>query len=366
VAGWGDIRNYGPSNYPGRIYETTVPIVANDACAPAYDYPDSPNSVTPGMLCAGLAWGGRDTCFGDSGGPLMVDDGAGGAFQAGITSFGTGCAIAGFYGVYTRVAVFADWIAATIGGAPHLSVGLSGPGIAAPGDALSYKLRAANSGAAPLSGVLISDTLPGGASLIAASDGGVAAGGVVTWAISDTLAPGDVVERTLTVSATASLDNAAYAASAPGLRAAGLAPLRTAIDEPRLFLTPNALDEGARYAVAGSVYTYTLSLYNGGLGAHAAASDIEISHTLPISLSYAGSSDRGMRDGQVVRWAVAQLAPGESVQRSVRAVAGRPGYVLISQFEARAAAGARAAALDYIETRVLQGPYRMYLRIVAK
>jgi uncharacterized repeat protein (TIGR01451 family) len=366
VAGWGDTRNYGPSLYPGTIFQTTVPIMAGAACAPAYDYPDNPNSITPAMLCAGLPEGGRDTCFGDSGGPLMVGDRAGGAVQAGITSFGTGCAIAGFPGVYTRVDAFAGWIAATIGGAPHLSVGLSGPGIAAPGEPITYRLRAANSGATPLSGLVLSNTLPLGASPIAASDGGTLAGGVATWAIGNMLPPGAVVERTLTVSATASIENAGYAASAPGAQATGLVPLRTAIDVPRLFLTPNSFDNAARNALSGSVYTYTLSLYNGGKGPNATASDIVISHTLPVSLTYAGSSDSGARDGRVVRWAVPQLAPDESLQRSVQAYASRPGYVIVSGFEARAAGGVRASALDYIETLVRQGPYRMYLTLAGK
>jgi len=50
-----------------------------------------------------------DTCQGDSGGPLM-------AFVnnswilGGITSFGHGCALAGYPGVYTRVSSFVTFI----------------------------------------------------------------------------------------------------------------------------------------------------------------------------------------------------------------------------------------------------------------
>jgi len=318
------------------------------------------------MLCAGLAEGGRDTCYGDSGGPLMVDDGAGGALQAGITSFGTGCAIAGFPGVYTRTDAFAGWIAATIGGGPHLSIALRGPGVAAPGAPIAYTLRVANSGASALGGVLISDTLPLGASLLGIDAGGSVSLGVATWAISDTLAPGAVVERSLTVSATASVENVAFAASAPGVFAEGSAPLRTTVDAPRLFLAPDALNAASRSALVGSVYTYTVTLFNGGLGPNAAANDIVISHTLPISLTYAGSSDGEALGERVVRWAVPHLAPGESVQRSVRAYASKPGYVLITNFEAWARDGGRAAGLDYIETLVRQGPQRMFLPLVAK
>ena len=50
-----------------------------------------------------------DTCQGDSGGPLM-------SFTnnqwmlVGITSYGTGCALADYPGVYTRVSYYVDWI----------------------------------------------------------------------------------------------------------------------------------------------------------------------------------------------------------------------------------------------------------------
>ncbi|CAF1924479.1 unnamed protein product [Rotaria magnacalcarata] len=60
-------------------------------------------------FCAGIIGGGKDTCQGDSGGPLM-------AFVnnswvlAGVTSFGYGCAQAGYPGVYTRVSVFISFI----------------------------------------------------------------------------------------------------------------------------------------------------------------------------------------------------------------------------------------------------------------
>ncbi len=77
--------------------------------------------LTPAMICAGLQSGKRDSCYGDSGGPLLAHVG-GKAVQLGIVSWGEGpadsdvkCGHQDVYGVYSRVATFRDWIAAHIG-----------------------------------------------------------------------------------------------------------------------------------------------------------------------------------------------------------------------------------------------------------
>lgn len=63
-------------------------------------------------ICAGYSSGGRDACQGDSGGPLfcrsVLNDSQ--YYLAGIVSHGEGCARANEPGVYTRVALFVDWI----------------------------------------------------------------------------------------------------------------------------------------------------------------------------------------------------------------------------------------------------------------
>lgn len=106
ITGWGDTHEVTFSN---QLRSATVDVLAgpNDDVCGLYGADFSKAS----MLCAGKAGGGVDTCQGDSGGPLAVHDVAEDDwFLAGITSFGNGCALANFPGVYTRVTTYVDWI----------------------------------------------------------------------------------------------------------------------------------------------------------------------------------------------------------------------------------------------------------------
>ncbi|MFD8734486.1 S1 family peptidase [Streptomyces sp. NPDC059618] len=99
IVGWGTTSENGTSS--NQLRTATVPIVSDSSCASSY----GKNYVASDMVCAGYTAGGVDTCQGDSGGPLLI-----GGVLAGITSWGEGCAEAGYPGVYTRLTTFSSLV----------------------------------------------------------------------------------------------------------------------------------------------------------------------------------------------------------------------------------------------------------------
>ncbi|XP_039541726.1 trypsin isoform X4 [Pimephales promelas] len=107
VSGWGKL-NSGDTSIPNTLQEVQIPIVSNIVCNAAYR-----GSITSNMLCAGVNEGGKDSCQGDSGGPLVSKNGSQ-WIQSGIVSFGQGCALPNFPGVYARVSEYQSWISSQI------------------------------------------------------------------------------------------------------------------------------------------------------------------------------------------------------------------------------------------------------------
>jgi len=102
VAGWGLLTENG-SSLPANLRKVTVPVVSRSTCQSEY----GTSAVTNNMWCAGLAQGGKDSCSGDSGGPIID---ASTKILVGTVSWGQGCAEAGYAGVYARVGNYVNYI----------------------------------------------------------------------------------------------------------------------------------------------------------------------------------------------------------------------------------------------------------------
>jgi secreted trypsin-like serine protease len=111
VIGWGSTIATG-GGYPTDLMQVRVPLVTSAECNDRDSYR---GDITTRMICAGYPQGAKDSCDGDSGGPLIVKDATGRwRLQAGVVSWGDGCARPERYGVYSRVAVLSAWAERTI------------------------------------------------------------------------------------------------------------------------------------------------------------------------------------------------------------------------------------------------------------
>ncbi len=114
--GWGATSQGGSGTTSLR--EVTIPVVSDATCAASYNGSSAASGLklNPAVqICAGLAAGGKDSCQGDSGGPLIAPYN-GSIYSIGVVSYGKGCALANYYGVYSETAAMVSWISSYIGG----------------------------------------------------------------------------------------------------------------------------------------------------------------------------------------------------------------------------------------------------------
>ncbi|KFZ48603.1 Granzyme A, partial [Podiceps cristatus] len=112
VAGWGQIRNQ-PGKLSDTLREVNITVISRQICNDNKHYKNKP-PITDNMICAGAKNGGKDSCSGDSGGPLRCNN-----VMRGITAFGklNKCGAVDGPGVYTRLTKqYLQWIRKTIGG----------------------------------------------------------------------------------------------------------------------------------------------------------------------------------------------------------------------------------------------------------
>ena len=107
VFGFGETVSGDPGSKSRYLRVANVFDLAGPFIPTCGDYGTSYNGSY--QICAGVVGGGIDACQGDSGGPLVADLGLGPQL-VGIVSAGTGCALAEYPGLYTRVSTYAPWI----------------------------------------------------------------------------------------------------------------------------------------------------------------------------------------------------------------------------------------------------------------
>ncbi len=99
IVGFG-VAEPDSSDEAGILRVAQVPVQQDSDCSSTYGSQFNADA----MMCAGDPAGGKDTCHGDSGGPIFVD-----GVQVGVTSWGYDpCASS--YGVYARVGQYTDLI----------------------------------------------------------------------------------------------------------------------------------------------------------------------------------------------------------------------------------------------------------------
>jgi len=87
VIGFGALSQFDSVvDYPSRLQEVTVKAIITEDCNGHSAYDGEVNNIT--MFCAGTAEGGKDSCHGDSGGPIFYEKHSNFYVQVGVVSWG--------------------------------------------------------------------------------------------------------------------------------------------------------------------------------------------------------------------------------------------------------------------------------------
>ncbi|XP_059611814.1 uncharacterized protein LOC132258500 [Phlebotomus argentipes] len=114
ATGWGRVEWAGDTS--SNLLKVTLELFTHRECNTSFQYDInrklSKGIVDESQLCAGSHSEEKDTCEGDSGGPLQIYNNDVFCMYnvIGVTSFGKGCGAVNQPGVYTRVSNYIDWI----------------------------------------------------------------------------------------------------------------------------------------------------------------------------------------------------------------------------------------------------------------
>ncbi|GAA6135373.1 hypothetical protein NBRC116188_21630 [Oceaniserpentilla sp. 4NH20-0058] len=111
ILGWGLTNAEDAASLSSKLLEVDVSYQADSICQDTYQIDD--DEYWDYALCAGELLGGKDSCSGDSGGPI-ISQYQDVIFLIGLVSWGIGCGLPEYYGVYTEVGSYIGWVQSKI------------------------------------------------------------------------------------------------------------------------------------------------------------------------------------------------------------------------------------------------------------
>src|SRR5439155_998393 len=189
-----------------------------------------------------------------------------------------------------------------------------------------------NHGPSDAAAVVVRDTLPAGVTFVSASNGRSDATAIVTWPAGPSLANGDSLSRTVTVTAppTGTLRNVARADAPtddPDSTNTNASHPTNHVTTTITELADLMLATTAPATVdAAHTLRYPITVTNNG---PSDAASVVVRDTLPAGVTFVSASDAGSEAGGVVTCpAVATLANGASLSRTVTVTAPGTGTML--------------------------------------
>lgn len=187
-------------------------------------------------------------------------------------------------------------------GTPELAIEKSGPALVLSGKPVTYTLSITNTGTLTATNLVITDTLPLGASYL--NGGTLMPGGLISWTLSS-LGIGADAQVQFAVTASQTITNALYGVtSAEGASATGQKAV-VSLGHPMLSIEKS----GPALAFPGDPITYSLSVTNTGT---LTATNLVITDTLPAGANYLNGGS--LMPGGVVSWTLPSLGIGADTQ----------------------------------------------------
>jgi uncharacterized repeat protein (TIGR01451 family) len=209
-------------------------------------------------------------------------------------------------------------------GGADVAVTKTGPGVALAGDTIEYVIAATNNGPSDASGVVVTDSLPSGMTLVSASRSGSVAGGVVTWppvSLTNGQAVVDTVRAIVPATSGTGVNIAAATSTTPDPDPSNNDGSDSASRVSTAFQASADLavsKTGPANALVSDTLIYVITTTNSG---PSAAQNVVVADTLPPGLSFLSATRGATQAVGVATWPAVSLASGASLVDSLVVVA---------------------------------------------